>query len=902
MQKSSRNLLIPLFLVGISIVTLSAASLVSTRPTSTPSKAATLSPSVTFPPSSILTAEEYTARKAATTTLVRTATVSGPKPVVIYYQTTMSGDQPVTSDGVAGLAEIIGEIIDRLYAKGYQGPAWNGGLIPIIQWNRIYSAGLPALVQDFYNDFQSTREPIIQAAAAEASTSIVIIFGGSAGGSITSVMAHDPRITAARDIYAIGLNAPSWHDDEIVQSQSTNPRFFYWEHPLDVVSNAALSPWVDGFVDMLMGNAEDIYHRAYWRDHTGQKNDGTTVTADFSGVRTGITQLLNSFPSYPTPTPIPATFYYSKTMAGKSRICRKTEAGTEECITNAANDDSSPSLCPDGKTLVFTRNLTNGSKIMKMDLATRAETDLSIEFPSGDTQPTCNPATGQTIAYINNPGDLWLMNIDGSNKHQLGCVNSGEVAQKEINCAAPTFSPDGTRVAYSAMVGNPNLNDWERHILIRKVTDSGLGRYTNMTQNLPVPNGSKAEYSMPTFFPTGLGLVYGALIYSSLPASDWNLYRMNLDGSGSIQLTSDPASDGTPRFTIDGKFYFTSYRNGTSAIYRMNPGTSSTALAAAAVQAQETAIKIAGTESASSYFPHVALIIPTIVIPPNSISITPTKTPTKTPTRTPTPKPAYNVKGQAVLHQTGGTPFRFSPGATADESRIAKVWLKSKSTGRIYQAVPFTDSSSNTYAFSNIPAGSYTIESGYLIQDPNDRRKYQYLYDSIPGVSDPAKIKPPATITVTTSHTAAKPLQIGQLHLFEDNTRYQCADYCKSWGALQPVCRSTTDGVVPAAPVSKTTCQGTAPYCTCNADATSVSLPENTATGKSCTDVCSEQGKICVSVGLDYNATIGTVWAYGTTSKVCSDKIMTATCNSSMVSDGKTCGAKPSRWTRCRCK
>ena len=59
--------------------------------------------------------------------------------------------------------------------------------------------------------------------------------------------------------------------------------------------------------------------------------------------------------------------------------------------------------------------------------------------------------------------------------------------------------------------------------------------------------------------------------FSSDRDGDWEIYVMNADGSGQINLTNEPSSDRLPSCSPDGaRIAFTSARDGNSEIYLMN--------------------------------------------------------------------------------------------------------------------------------------------------------------------------------------------------------------------------------------------------------------------------------------------------------------------------------------------
>ena len=57
----------------------------------------------------------------------------------------------------------------------------------------------------------------------------------------------------------------------------------------------------------------------------------------------------------------------------------------------------------------------------------------------------------------------------------------------------------------------------------------------------------------------------------SMRSGNWEIYRLNADGSGLVQLTDNPANDGLPTWSLDGKsIAFVSDRGGTWGLWVMN--------------------------------------------------------------------------------------------------------------------------------------------------------------------------------------------------------------------------------------------------------------------------------------------------------------------------------------------
>jgi len=85
--------------------------------------------------------------------------------------------------------------------------------------------------------------------------------------------------------------------------------------------------------------------------------------------------------------------------------------------------------------------------------------------------------------------DIWVMNADGSNKHQVTNLNKASFA--------PYFFPDGKRIIFSSNVADPKGRDFDLYMI--NVDGSGIERitYNNTFDGFPMfsPDGKKLVFA-----------------------------------------------------------------------------------------------------------------------------------------------------------------------------------------------------------------------------------------------------------------------------------------------------------------------------------------------------------------------------------------------------------------------
>ena len=251
-----------------------------------------------------------------------------------------------------------------------------------------------------------------------------------------------------------------------------------------------------------------------------------------------------------------------------------TMAGTMREAKAAASNEKIV-FASDRTTGTGVNNPTGDQEIFKMNPDGTGLKQLTTNQVK-DARPTLSP-NGKKIVYVSdgiqtsNPqGDqeVYIMNVlDGSGKKNLS--NNGANVRENY----PVFSPDGTKIAYESEGIQPSNPEGDDEVYRVNALD-GTGK-KNLSNN-----GLGVYDYLPTFSPDGTKIAYTSFgAQTSNPEGDEEIYRMSaLDGTGKKNLSNNGGIvDFVPVFSPDGtKIAYvsegkqTSNPEGDAEIYSMN--------------------------------------------------------------------------------------------------------------------------------------------------------------------------------------------------------------------------------------------------------------------------------------------------------------------------------------------
>jgi CxxC motif-containing protein (DUF1111 family) len=209
---------------------------------------------------------------------------------------------------------------------------------------------------------------------------------------------------------------------------------------------------------------------------------------------------------------------------------------------------------PDGSRIICAKNGTT-MFVMGFDGGQYGEV---ANAPSTNVPFASFSSDGRKIAFSTPSGgihQIFVMNVDGTNQTQLTSFTNGALH--------PTWSPDGTKIAFAGSNGSGGFQIWSMN------TD-GTGQ-TNLT------NDGVGGNDYPAWSPDS-----SKIAFQRLNSAMTDVWTMNSNGTGQTNITNTTGFffNGNPTWSPDGaSIAFTSNRDGNNEIYKMtSSGASQTRL------------------------------------------------------------------------------------------------------------------------------------------------------------------------------------------------------------------------------------------------------------------------------------------------------------------------------------
>ncbi|MEJ7846880.1 MAG: protein kinase [Pyrinomonadaceae bacterium] len=216
-------------------------------------------------------------------------------------------------------------------------------------------------------------------------------------------------------------------------------------------------------------------------------------------------------------------------------------------LTEQAGTEFFPSLAPDGKSFIYTRESGGGLDLFWQRIGGKNPTNLTKEFPGDDTEPAFSP-DGELIAFRSDrePTGIYVMGATGENARRVGDFGHH-----------PSWSPDGKEIAVSTAGRDlPNL---------RNATPSSIWI-------INIESGAKrmlieSDGTQPAWSPDGKKIAYW---FMQPQGGKRDVAVISASGGEPVIVSKDGVINWNPVWSPDGKFlYFVSDRGGNMNFWRV---------------------------------------------------------------------------------------------------------------------------------------------------------------------------------------------------------------------------------------------------------------------------------------------------------------------------------------------
>ncbi|MBA3339296.1 MAG: Hsp70 family protein [Geodermatophilaceae bacterium] len=209
-------------------------------------------------------------------------------------------------------------------------------------------------------------------------------------------------------------------------------------------------------------------------------------------------------------------------------------------LTTNEGQERAPALSPDRETLIYVGGASSNDKTLRV-MAVNGDGDRELfSSPPEECATTGRPAWNSV-----NPDQLALVCIDNAGQYSLNIFTingalQAALAVPDLDIGEPTFSPDGTRVAYWAN----ESSDARGGSLYWSAAD-GSGEPVQLTDGQAGLDGD------PMWSPDGAEIAFHRRLDDGAEGN-LDIFVIDVDGGQVRSLAPDPASDSQATWSPDG--------------------------------------------------------------------------------------------------------------------------------------------------------------------------------------------------------------------------------------------------------------------------------------------------------------------------------------------------------------
>jgi Tol biopolymer transport system component len=222
-------------------------------------------------------------------------------------------------------------------------------------------------------------------------------------------------------------------------------------------------------------------------------------------------------------------------------------------LTLEMGDIAQPSVSPEGQSFAYVGEEGGDSDIFVQRVGGTNAVNLTADSPENESTPTFSP-DGSRIAFYSSRGGggIFVMGATGEATRRL--TESG---------TTPSWSPDGREIVYSTQGISPSWPYLRMGFGELWAVDVATGAKRQLTRGAP------QDAVQPSWSPGGGRIAYWGLRGVGGQRDIWTVASSGLDAAP-VEVTNDAALDWNPVWSPDGRFlYFASDRAGTMGLWRV---------------------------------------------------------------------------------------------------------------------------------------------------------------------------------------------------------------------------------------------------------------------------------------------------------------------------------------------